>query len=220
MKDDYATNSHYLTYTFLFERCGRMYFLSLGVKGLKVSEPGQFSCQTGELPNQQAWLEVFMPHSTVPVRSGFWVSETNSGHNIPSEKSSPNRRGKSSCQMFGPWLEACLVQSSLLEKQEEVLEQYPQVCFLVALMRWEVVQGHLPCHASRLYLPGSGMAQGLESHVDSSHRACRIPGLDREVVAHPVQNRRWVRQALCCASSCSYACVRRAVAYPVRLEAV
>ena len=35
MKDDYTTSSHYLTYTFLFRKVGRMYFLNLGVKGLK-----------------------------------------------------------------------------------------------------------------------------------------------------------------------------------------
>ena len=34
LKDDYCTNSHYLIYTFLFKKVGRMYFLSLGVKGL------------------------------------------------------------------------------------------------------------------------------------------------------------------------------------------
>ena len=34
MKDDYNTNSHYLTHTFLFRKVGRMYFLNLGVKGL------------------------------------------------------------------------------------------------------------------------------------------------------------------------------------------
>ena len=34
MKDDYTTNSHYLTYTFLFRKVGRMYSLNLGVKGL------------------------------------------------------------------------------------------------------------------------------------------------------------------------------------------
>ena len=33
MRDYYTTNSHHLTYTFLFERFGRMYFLNLGVKG-------------------------------------------------------------------------------------------------------------------------------------------------------------------------------------------
>ena len=38
MKDDYTTNSHYLTYTFLFGKVGRMYFLNLGVKGLKGRE--------------------------------------------------------------------------------------------------------------------------------------------------------------------------------------
>ena len=36
MKDDYNTNSHYLTYTFLFKKVGRMYFSNLGVKGLKT----------------------------------------------------------------------------------------------------------------------------------------------------------------------------------------
>ena len=34
MKDDYTTNSHYFTYTFLFKGDGRMYFLSLGMKSL------------------------------------------------------------------------------------------------------------------------------------------------------------------------------------------
>ena len=34
LKNDYTTNSHYLTYTFLFKKDGRMYFLNLGVKGL------------------------------------------------------------------------------------------------------------------------------------------------------------------------------------------
>ena len=34
MKDDYTTNSHYLTHTFLFRKVGRMYFLNLGAKGL------------------------------------------------------------------------------------------------------------------------------------------------------------------------------------------
>ena len=34
MKDDYATNSHYVTYTFLFKKVGRMWFLNLGVKRL------------------------------------------------------------------------------------------------------------------------------------------------------------------------------------------
>ena len=28
MKDDYTTNSHYLTHTFLFRKIGRMYFLN------------------------------------------------------------------------------------------------------------------------------------------------------------------------------------------------
>ena len=37
MKDDSTTNSHYITYTFLFERLGEfMYFWSLGVKWLSA----------------------------------------------------------------------------------------------------------------------------------------------------------------------------------------
>ena len=35
MEDDYTTNSHYITYTFLFRKVGRMYFLNLGVKGIR-----------------------------------------------------------------------------------------------------------------------------------------------------------------------------------------
>ena len=37
MKDDYSTNSHYLTYTFSLWEVGRMYISNLGVKGLKKS---------------------------------------------------------------------------------------------------------------------------------------------------------------------------------------
>ena len=32
MKDDYNTNSHYLTYTFIFRTVGRMYSLNLGLR--------------------------------------------------------------------------------------------------------------------------------------------------------------------------------------------
>ena len=35
LKDDSCTSSHYLTYTFHFKKVGRMYFLSLGLKGFK-----------------------------------------------------------------------------------------------------------------------------------------------------------------------------------------
>ena len=34
MNYGYTTNSHYITYTFLFERLGEFLFLILGVKGL------------------------------------------------------------------------------------------------------------------------------------------------------------------------------------------
>ena len=37
MKDDFTTNSHYLIYTFLFRKVGRMYFVNLGVKGLRMA---------------------------------------------------------------------------------------------------------------------------------------------------------------------------------------
>ena len=48
MKDDYNTNSHYLTYTFLFRKVGRMYFLNLGVKGLMQSTAGnKVRCKKG-----------------------------------------------------------------------------------------------------------------------------------------------------------------------------
>ena len=37
MRNYYKTNSHYLTYTSSLKNVGRMYFLSLGVKGLKLT---------------------------------------------------------------------------------------------------------------------------------------------------------------------------------------
>ena len=36
LKDDYTTNSHYLTHTFLFRKVGRTSFLNLGVKGVML----------------------------------------------------------------------------------------------------------------------------------------------------------------------------------------
>ena len=50
MKDDYTTNSHYLTYTFILKGDGRMYFLSLGVKALN-RYTGAAPC-SGYSPNQ------------------------------------------------------------------------------------------------------------------------------------------------------------------------
>ena len=45
MKDDYSTNSHYLTYLLLFTRkVGRMYFLNMGVKGLSYEKPTSSYC--------------------------------------------------------------------------------------------------------------------------------------------------------------------------------
>ena len=45
-----TTNSHYLTYTFLFRKVGRMYVLNLGVKGLKQSSacPNARKCSRSE----------------------------------------------------------------------------------------------------------------------------------------------------------------------------
>ena len=37
MKDDYTTNSRYLTHTSPLQKVGRMYFLNLGVKGLIIN---------------------------------------------------------------------------------------------------------------------------------------------------------------------------------------
>ena len=61
MKDDYATNSHYLTYTVSVWKVGRMYFLNLGVKGSE--SPARPSClsigwlklYTGVAFQSQAW---------------------------------------------------------------------------------------------------------------------------------------------------------------------
>ena len=36
MKDDYSTNSDYLTYTFLLKCWENVYFLNLGVEGLII----------------------------------------------------------------------------------------------------------------------------------------------------------------------------------------
>ena len=36
MRDDYNTNSHFLTYTFIFRKFWRMYSLNSGVKGLST----------------------------------------------------------------------------------------------------------------------------------------------------------------------------------------
>ena len=55
MKDDHTTNFHYLTYTFLLKGDVRMYFLSLGVKGLiarqiqKKKNPGAVTRKEREL---------------------------------------------------------------------------------------------------------------------------------------------------------------------------
>ena len=38
MTDDYTINYHFITYIFLFEKVGRMYFFNLGVKGLRRSK--------------------------------------------------------------------------------------------------------------------------------------------------------------------------------------
>ena len=68
MKDYYTTNPCYLTYTFSLYKVGRMYFVSSGVKGLKVmsDSPRLVDFQVGQadvsgyLPNGQAWLKFFL----------------------------------------------------------------------------------------------------------------------------------------------------------------
>ena len=42
MEDDYTTNSHYLTSTFLFERLKRMHFFSLDVLGVRPEWDNQY----------------------------------------------------------------------------------------------------------------------------------------------------------------------------------
>ena len=70
MKDDYNTNSHYLTYALLFREVGRMYFLNLGahpVAGSADTEPWDAGRRAdagleerllglGELGTQTDWL--------------------------------------------------------------------------------------------------------------------------------------------------------------------
>ena len=50
MKDDYTTNSHYLTYTFLLRKVRRIYFLNLRVKGLR--------CNLLNSPKEFCWIRI------------------------------------------------------------------------------------------------------------------------------------------------------------------
>ena len=48
MKDDFTTNSHYLIYTFLLRKVGRMYFLNLGVKESSCDHVSNFAAILGK----------------------------------------------------------------------------------------------------------------------------------------------------------------------------
>ena len=52
MKDDYTVNSYFLTNTFLLRKVGRMYFLSLGVKGLNLLGVLVVAEQDARVPRQ------------------------------------------------------------------------------------------------------------------------------------------------------------------------
>ena len=56
MKDDYTTNSHYITYTFIFRKVGRMYFFNLGVKGLIIQKPARL-LYSSKYCNAKVWVK-------------------------------------------------------------------------------------------------------------------------------------------------------------------
>ena len=70
MKDDYTIDSHYLTYTFLFRKVGRMYILNLGVKGVKSTQwtPIITSCRS------RHFLGRFISSLSVPIVAPLNVS--------------------------------------------------------------------------------------------------------------------------------------------------
>ena len=68
------TNSHYLTYTFLFRKVGRMYFLNLGVKGLKIKNSEWVSEQKYvDIANLKKNVDKYFRWSTL-----FWGQWKNS----------------------------------------------------------------------------------------------------------------------------------------------
>ena len=83
MKDDFTTNSHHLIYTFLFRKVGRMYFLSLGVKGLKRllrSIYAHFSRFVAVSRDQAPmWSGRFRAQNQTKGRKGNWVYESYTG---------------------------------------------------------------------------------------------------------------------------------------------
>ena len=57
MRNYYKTNSHYLTYTLSLKNVGRIYFLSLGVKGLITSSHALFA-QSHMLTFKISWESI------------------------------------------------------------------------------------------------------------------------------------------------------------------
>ena len=75
MKYDYTTNSHYLTYTFSVWKLGRMYFLNLGVKGVKFTTWGNACWQNQVVLVQSVWLLGFLNQFTL-FYSAHWELES------------------------------------------------------------------------------------------------------------------------------------------------
>ena len=61
MKNDYTTNSRYLTHTLHFKKVGRTYFSNSGVKGLMIYTP---VCEASGLPHNS--LHVSSPVGKLP----------------------------------------------------------------------------------------------------------------------------------------------------------
>ena len=83
-KDDHTTHSHFLTYTFLFKKVGRMCFLNLGVKGLKfvlsfLQPPKTKGCNSWKDP--YGWDKEQIKGNAGESRSGENNIEGRSGAN-------------------------------------------------------------------------------------------------------------------------------------------
>ena len=66
MRDDNTTNSHYLTHTFLLRKLWRMYFLNLGVKGLRAT-----FCKNRESPDNFNFFESLIISPKIPFDELF-----------------------------------------------------------------------------------------------------------------------------------------------------
>ena len=89
MRDDYTTNSHYLTPTFLFRRVGRMYFLNLGVKGLIGS--GRIKNKQPNLISRKCRETAFRSwhHSRIHSRKNWRSSHHSKVRLVPFSSNSP-----------------------------------------------------------------------------------------------------------------------------------